>query len=125
MLLDTCAILWLSQGGVQFSPETRQKLAELPFVHVSAMSGFEIGIKYQKGKLELPVPPSQWFSAIVLHHDLQVLPLDLEICIRSTELPPVHQDPCDRMIIATAQIKQLKVVTSDSIFAAYEVETVC
>ena len=125
MLLDTCALLWLTQGGGQLSPEVLQRLAEAPFVYVSAISGFEIGMKYKKGKLELPVPPSEWFNVIVKHHDLQVLPLDLEICIRSTELPPVHQDPCDRMIIATAQIQQLIVVTADSIFKTYEVETVC
>ena len=125
MLLDTCALLWLTQGGGQLSPEVLQRLAEAPFVYVSAISGFEIGIKYKKGKLELPVPPFDWFNVIVKHHDLQVLPLDLEICIRSTELPPVHQDPCDRMIIATAQIQQLIVVTADSIFKTYEVEAVC
>lgn len=123
MLLDTCALLWLTQGGGQLSPESLHKLAEAPFVYVSAISGFEIGIKCQKGKLELPVLPSDWFKVIVEHHDLQVLPLDLEICIRSTELPPVHHDPCDRMIIATAQIHQLTVVTADPIFKTYDVET--
>ncbi len=125
MLLDTCALLWLSQGGGQLSAGVLQKLAEAPFVYVSAISGFEIGIKYKKRKLELPAPPSDWFNVIVKHHDLQVLPLNLEICIRSTELPPIHQDPCDRMIIASAQILRLAVVTADSIFEAYEVETVC
>jgi PIN domain nuclease of toxin-antitoxin system len=125
MLLDTCALLWLTMGGGQLSPGVLQKLTEAPFVYVSAISGFEIGIKYKKGKLELPVPPYDWFNAIVKHHDLQVLPIDLETCIRSTELPPVHQDPCDRMIIAIAQIRHLAVVTADSIFETYEVETVC
>lgn len=123
MLLDTCALLWLARGGGELSSNTLQKLAEAPFVYVSAISGFEIGIKSRKGKLELPTLPFDWFKVIVQHHDIQVLPLDLEICIRSTELPFVHHDPCDRMIIATAQIHQLPVVTADPVFKSYGVET--
>ncbi len=122
MLLDTCALLWLAQGGGRLSERTLQTLAEAPFVYVSAISGFELGIKFRKGKLELPVAPSEWFQTIVQHHDLQVLPLDLDICILSTELPPIHNDPCDRMIIATARFHKLKVVTADAIFDAYPVE---
>ncbi len=123
MLLDTCALLWLAQGGGQLSPDVLKRLAEAPFVYVSAISGFEVGIKHKKGKLDLPVSPSDWFDVIVKHHDLQVLSLDLEICIRSTQLPPIYSDPCDRMIIATAQIHQLVVVTADTVFKAYEIET--
>jgi PIN domain nuclease of toxin-antitoxin system len=119
MLLDTCALLWLAQGGGPLSAKALRELADAPFVYVSAISGFEIGIKYKKGKLGLPVPPTEWFAAIVAHHGLQVLPLDLDVCIQSTQLPPVHQDPCDRMIIATAKNHGLRVVTADPVFRAY------
>src|SRR5262245_34883591 len=78
-----------------------------PVVYVSAISGFEIGIKVQKGKLHLPVPPPDWFAAVIAHHHLEILVLDLAVCLRSTALPAIHADPCDRMIIATAQISQL------------------
>jgi PIN domain nuclease of toxin-antitoxin system len=122
MLLDACAFLWLAQGGGQLSAQALQELAEAPFVYVSAISGFEIGIKYNKGKLVLPVFPSQWFPAIVDHHVLQVLPLDLDICIQSTQLPPIHQDPCERMIVATAQKHRLPVVTTDPVFNAYGID---
>ena len=125
MLLDTCALLWLVQGGGKLSGETLRELAEAPFVYVSAISGFEVGMKYIKGKLHLPVVPSDWFKAVVEHHDLQVLSLDLDICIRSTQLPPVHNDPCDRMIIASAQRHRLPVVTADPVFKSYDIETRC
>jgi PIN domain nuclease of toxin-antitoxin system len=49
----------------------------------------------------------------------EVLPLDLEVCMCSTELPAIHADPCDRMIIAAAQVHHLPVVTPDPIFAQY------
>lgn len=119
MLLDTCALLWLAQGGGKLSTEACRQINAETVVYVSAISGFEIGIKQRKGKLTLPVSPADWFSAIIEHHDLHVLPLDLDICIRSTELPTIHADPCDRFIIATAQIHQLQVVTADTLFSQY------
>jgi PIN domain nuclease of toxin-antitoxin system len=53
-----------------------------------------------------------------------VLPLDLEVCIRSTELPALHADPCNRMMIAAAQVHHLPVVTTDPIFAQYGIEII-
>ena len=93
-----------------------------PVVYVSAISGFEIGIKVQKGKLHLPVPPTDWFAAVLAHHHLEVLALDLDVCLRSTALPAIHADPCDRMIIAAAQLSHLPVITMDPLFAQYGIE---
>lgn len=123
MLLDTCALLWLSQGGGQLSAATCKQINEVPVVYVSAISGFEIGIKVRKGKLTLPVSPVEWFEEIITHHDLHLLPLDLATCLQSTTLPAIHADPCDRFIIATAQIHKLAVITADSIFPQYGVTT--
>lgn len=47
MLLDTCALLWLAQGGGSLSADVRERLASSSLVAVSAISGFEIGIKHQ------------------------------------------------------------------------------
>ena len=121
MILDTCALLWLAEGGGELSETALQCIDAAPVVYVSAISGFEIGIKVQKGKLKLPARPTDWFAAVLKHHNLEVLLLALEVCIRSTELPAVHADPCDRMIIAVAQAHHFPVVTTDPIFARYGV----
>jgi PIN domain nuclease of toxin-antitoxin system len=65
-----------------------------------------------------------WFAVVLEHHDLEVLPLDLEVCLRSTELPAIHADPCDRMIIAAAQVHRFPVVTTDLIFSQYGIEMI-
>ena len=104
------------------STPVRKRINSETAVFVSAISGFEIGVEHQKGKLGLPAQPSDWFEAILEHHDLQVLPLDLSICIRSAELPRIHTDPCDRLIIATAERRQMAVVTADPIFRQYGIE---
>ena len=56
-MLDTYALLWLAQGGRELSEAALQGIEAAPVVYVSAISGFEIGIKVQKGKLELPARP--------------------------------------------------------------------
>lgn len=124
MILDTCALLWLAQGGGALSATALQQINAAPVVYVSAISGFEIGIKVQKGKLHLPVPPVDWFTAVLTHHHLNVLALNLDVCLRSTALPPLHADPCDRMIIATAQLYHFPVVTADPLFAPYGIEVI-
>jgi len=121
MLLDTCALLWLTQGGGELSAEVCKQINDEAVVYVSAISGFEIAVKCHKGKLSLPATPEDWFKVVLRHHDLQILPLDLDICLRSINLPVIHSDPCDRFIIATAEIHKLKVVTADSLFVQYGV----
>jgi hypothetical protein len=54
----------------------------------------------------------------------RVFPLDIHICVRATELPLIDKDPCDRLIIATAQIHDLPVVTSDPVFREYDIEVI-
>jgi len=123
-MLDTCALLWLAQGGDELSEAALQGIEAAPVVYVSAISGFEIGIKVQKGKLELPARPADWFAAVLEHHNIEVLPLVLEVCIRATELPAIHADPCDRMIIAAAQMHHIPVVTTDLLFSRYGIEVI-
>ncbi len=122
MILDTCALLWLAQGVERLSESVRRRINDETAVFVSAISGFEIGMKQQKGKLELPARPADWFGTILKHHDLEVLSLDLAICIRAAELPHIHTDPCDRLIIATAEYHKMPVVTADPVFQEYGVE---
>lgn len=124
LILDTCALLWLAAGGDQLSEAATARIEAAPVVHVSAISGFEIGIKHRGGKLELPAAPADWFEVILEHHGLEVLTLDLPICILATRLPVVHRDPCDRLIIATAQLEDLPIVTGDAVFQHYDVEVV-
>jgi PIN domain nuclease of toxin-antitoxin system len=125
MILDTCALLWLATGSKKLSHATLKKINEAPAVYVSAISGFEIAIKVARGKLKLPHRPGEWFDKVAGHHGLAVLPLELEICIAAADLPPVHDDPCDRFIIATAQLNKLPVVTADERFEKYGLAVLC
>jgi PIN domain nuclease of toxin-antitoxin system len=121
MLLDTCALLWLAHDQSKISPDTLSKIEAAPVVYISAISGFEIGLKCRAGKLTLPMSPADWIKGVVEHHKLSMLDLDLETCVKAAELPPIHRDPCDRFIIATALAQGMPVVTGDKRFAEYGV----
>jgi PIN domain nuclease of toxin-antitoxin system len=58
---------------------------------------------------------------VIDKHSLTEVLLSSKIAIASAKLPKVHKDPCDRFIIATAQIENLAVVTADRIFHKYDI----
>ena len=122
MILDTCALLWLAEGGDRLSKAARDRIENAPVVYVSAISAFEIGVKCRSGKLILPMPAAEWFQAVVGHHGLAVQPLDWDVCIAAADLPPFHKDPCDRFIIAAAKMRHFPVVTTDTSFSEYGIE---
>ena len=95
MLLDTCALLWLSHDQSQISDSTRAMIEKAPVVSIAAVTAFEVGLKHRSGKLKLPMPPRRWLDTVLSHHRIAVIGLDLEICLVATELPPIHKDPCD------------------------------
>lgn len=119
-LLDTCTLLWLSSTPEHLPQAVQAIIVQYrDALFVSAISGFEIGVKYRKGKLELPMTPAKWFAAVCQHHGLRELSIDSVIAIRATELPPLHADPCDRILIATAQQHRMRLLTPDPLIRQY------
>jgi len=125
MILDTCALLWLASGSKRLSRAALKEIDAASAIYVSAISGFEISLKTGAGKLELSHPVEEWFKRVTEHHGLTVLPLELKVCIAAAELPPIHDDPFDRFIIAAANLNDLTVVTADERFEAYGVPVIC
>ena len=123
MILDTCALLWLAEGGQRFSRRTFQAVQSSSELRVSAISAFEVALKVHTGQLKLPAPVAEWFDTVVANHGLIVLDLNRATCIRAAGLPMIHRDPCDRFIIAAAKNLDCEVVTSDERFTEYGVTT--
>ncbi len=121
IILDTCGLIWLANGGGELSGSTLKIIREADIVYVSAATAFEIGCKTALGKLELTMDAEDWYAKALDVHDLVEIPITGEIGLRSARLPLIHKDPADRLIIATAQLKSLRIVTHDSRFAEYGV----
>ncbi len=124
MLLDTCALIWLSTGGGQLSNRTLKMIGECDLLTVSSISSFEVAHVYKKGRLDLPCDPERWFHDILVHHDIAEIKIDSKIAIAATKLPDIHRDPCDRFIIATAILSKVPIVTKDKQFKKYGVEVI-
>jgi PIN domain nuclease of toxin-antitoxin system len=120
VLLDTCALLWLVADQEQLSETARRKIAGSPASpFVSAISAFEIGVKSRRGALVLPLPAAEWYEAAIKGHGLNEIAVDGRAAIRSTLLPPIHRDPADRIIVATAMERGLTILTPDPLIRAY------
>ena len=124
ILLDTCALIWLGNGDAALSLDARQAIEESETVYVSPISLWEVSNKCRKGKLQLKYPPREWFDKVLQRYQLEILPLTNEAMFLAGELQEHHKDPADRMIIASAMINGLVVVTADRNFSLYGINVI-
>jgi PIN domain nuclease of toxin-antitoxin system len=114
-LLDTCALLWLTDDPRQLSQAVRAAISTADAaVYASPVSAWELGIKVAKKKLTLPKLVSEWFPEVCRRYALIEIPVTGLLAGRSTELPPIHADPFDRLLVATALQFHLTLLTPDS-----------
>ena len=121
VLLDTHALLWSLSGDPQLSDVARSVIEDLENeVLVSSVSAWEINIKRALGKLEAPVE----LGAAVVAAGLLPRLLRFEDCERLEQLPMLHRDPFDRMLVAQALVDGVPIVTRDPALARYPVQTI-
>lgn len=123
-LLDSCAVVWLANGDKRLPATVRKSLATADELYVSPISAWEISRKAINGTLILPESARTVWRKLVETYHLKVLPVTPEISFVATELPEIHKDPADCLIIATAKVYHLAIVTSDHRFPQYGVEVV-
>jgi PIN domain nuclease of toxin-antitoxin system len=118
-LLDTCALIALASG--ELPPAAHAALLDASQAIISPITPWELGIKVKIGKLQLPEPPLQWVQALAAKHQLHlpVSGLDAALLCAAADLPLIHRDPFDRVLIATALERNLILVTSDRTIPDY------
>jgi len=110
-------------GPERFSAATRALVvAPDTELFLSAVSAWEISIKYALGKLSLPAKPGELVPSLMAQTAVTSLPILHSHALHVGELPSHHRDPFDRMLIAQAQVERLPILTADPRFSAYEVE---
>lgn len=120
LLLDTHVVLWWRMDSRRLRPSVRQAIATAELVWVSAVSGWEVAIKQQLGKLRL----ADSFAAMVKASEFDELPLMLRHAEQLVRLPAHHTDPFDRMLVAQAQIEGASLVSHDRQLEPYDVPIV-
>ena len=123
ILLDTHCWLWFNSTPERFSARTRRLLEEpANELFLSVASVWEIGIKVALGKLQLPEPIDDYVTSRLSADGIVALPISLAHVLRAGRLPPLHRDPFDRMLVAQAQLEELRLLTADKVLAKYDVE---
>ena len=123
LLLDTHVYLWAVADDRKLSKAARKMISEAEKVFVSSASIWEASIKAGLGKLDADV--NELVSAIDTSGFTE-LPVRAAHAALVRNLPDIHRDPFDRLLIAQAMYEPLRLLTADGHLAAYTdlVETV-
>lgn len=122
LLLDTCTLIWLVTGERPLPARIRSAIEEQD-VKLSAVSAWEISIKYGKGALRLSQPPDRLIPAARDRYGFQSLPIDEASALHIAKLPRLHTDPFDRMLVSQAIVHGLTIVTPDPLVTQYPART--
>jgi len=119
-LLDTHALLWSSNNDVNLS----KKVAKIIInpenkIFISIVSIWEICIKISIGKLQTKIPIEQLYEYLS-KNNIQLLPIKLQHLLIVKDMPLLHRDPFDRLIIAQAIHEKHIVLSKDTNFDQYE-----
>ncbi len=126
LLLDTCAAIWLANGNPLPNDVTTAIVGAVlaDGVFVSPVSAWEVGMlsKPRSGRpaLQFLPDPKTWFANLMAKTNFHLATLTPDIGVDAAYLPGnLHQDPADRLLIATARQMRLPLVTRDTRIIAY------
>ena len=121
ILLDTHVWLWSQQSQEQFGPEARNMiLDEDNALFVSSISSLEIARLVWRERLTLAGQLRTWISETLNKLKAETIPVTHEIALAAYELPgEFHRDPADRILVATALVHNLTLMTADNRILEY------
>jgi PIN domain nuclease of toxin-antitoxin system len=122
LLIDTHVLIWWTERSPRLGPRAKKTLLSLEARPVvSAASIWEIAIKAASGRLPLKDPLDSWVPRLRNEWGVHPLAITFEHATAVRQLPPFHNDPFDRMLVAQAQCEGLTLVTADPKISAYDV----
>ena len=125
LLLDTHVFLW----WIADYPRLPSKINEIirnveNKLFLSAASGWEIAIKDNLGRLQLPSELKDFIPEQLVINDIKSLPIQMKHALHVYTLPNYHRDPFDRLLVAQSQIENLPLITADAQIARYPVKII-
>ncbi len=119
LLLDTHVLLWAAAEPGRIPPAVRERI-ESPENDVlfSAASIWELAIKMQTGRVNLPVAPED-ITAAAVRMGFVELPVTSAHAAGVRGLPLHHRDPFDRILIAQALHEPARLLTVDRVLSKY------
>jgi PIN domain nuclease of toxin-antitoxin system len=125
LLLDASSFLWLAIDPRKLSRPARAALeVRETEVYLSSVSCWELIVKHASGKLPLREPPEQFIREFCVTYQIEQLPFTIEDALQIRNLPSLHNDPFDRMLICQAIANNCSIVTPDEAIGQYPIHTI-
>ena len=119
LLLDTHLVLWAASEPERLSKTAAQLIEDRSNQLIfSAASIHDVAIKSSLGRTDFKVKPDRLLRGLLLSGYLE-LPVSAEHCAKVFDLPPIHRDPFDRVLIAQAICEGLVFLTVDQTLGPY------
>ena len=119
ILLDTHLLLWGMTGNAKLSDRAKAYLQDTEnLCYFSAASIWEIGLKRRNHPESIPMTPEE-VRQFCLSSGLYALPVDASHAAAANELPPIHGDPFDRMLVAQSREEGMVLLTHDDKLPPY------
>jgi PIN domain nuclease of toxin-antitoxin system len=117
LLLDTHVWLWVVAGSDELPVEARRAISRavgVGMLRIAAISLWEVALLASRGRIALGKSTGLWLDEALADPGPAIEPLTPQIAIESYELPErFHGDPADRMIVATARVTGVTLMTRD------------
>ena len=117
ILLDTHTWIWFVSNPELLSNTAKKRINRSQKEHsiyISCISAWEVALLVEKKRLELSMEIDDWISKSEVLPFFTFVPIDNDTALRSVRLqPPLHNDPADRIIIATALKMDATIITKD------------
>ncbi len=125
ILLDTHAFLWLVSDHPRLSDMAKAVfLDNSNELFLSAVSGFEIAVKHGLGKLKLSASPKDFVRRRIENNNLIELPISMEHATNLQNLPLIHRDPFDRLLISQSMVESMPLLSADQQMRAYSIDCI-
>ena len=122
IILDTHIWVWWVHGDSALAAETCALIdaSEHSGIGVSAMSCWEVAKLVERKRLSLPYPVFDWMEQALAYPGIRLIELSPRIAAESSQLPGTfHRDPADQVIVASARVLDVPLVTVDAKILAY------
>lgn len=125
ILLDTHAFLWLVSDHPRLSDVAKAVfLDNSNELFLSAVCGFEIAVKHGLGKLKLSESPTEFIRRRIENNNLIELPISMEHATNLQNLPLIHRDPFDRLLISQSMVESIPLLSADQQMRAYSIDCI-
>lgn len=116
ILLDTHTWIWSQSATKQLSDRVKKLIRKTLSDQraIASISIWEFAMMVAKGRINVKIDPKLWLDNAIENTGLEIIELSSEIALESCNLPgEFHKDPADQIIVATARIHNLTLLTKD------------